>query len=662
MNFTRINSIVLLALFFSITLHSFSQTEEIQMPYLKGKLYGFANSKGQITIEPKYDYVSLFINGFAQVRLNNKWGVIKQDGTLIIEVMANSIYRFDSNGLAKIKAYDKFGVINQLGEYVVPLEYYGVEIKKNYIQLRNSIGQVALLNLKGKTFLDFKYDQFNFNKNKSITSNVIIVKQENQFGLIQIKKNKVKKKILPQYKSLKLLNNELLIAEKNDKYGLVDYKNNIILPFNYDTFKKEANYLLAEQDLEYKIIIKVIKPDYLYYNRDFDEIKKEYDHQNKIVHYLMTQKEVDRLNSYGVDLNRKPHIKTLYTLINNQGQIIIPSQFGSIYITEHNLIQVRTNQRTLLYNSNGKLISPLEFDKVDDIREDLILVRINTKKDSVDNSFQTNQYREEPIYNKDNTYKFGFIDTTGKIIIPIQYNYAFAFNKNMAPVKLNEKWALINKQGELITTYKYDLLYYAGNNRFAFQIGKRWGLLDLKGQEINPATYYGEQNSRYNKDNFGGYSALIFKNGIAKTSKLLPGFRQARTTVIDTNGVQLFPSKYESIEESEVKDVFKVSLKNHDHDRKSFGLIDKNGNELVPVYQNAIWWFEHENVFCVAKHAFRQEYIYYNSKGEKVESPYIKIEKEELRDYKQLSNGYFQAKYNSKLVYFTPSGIALYEN
>ena len=52
--------------------------------------------------------------------------------------------------------------------------------------------------------------------------------------------------------------------------------------------------------------------------------------------------------------------------------------------------------------------------------------------------------------------KYGFIDKTGKEVIPIKYDNAWNFSEGLASVKLNGKWGFINKIGEEVIPLKYD--------------------------------------------------------------------------------------------------------------------------------------------------------------------------------------------------------------
>ena len=43
--------------------------------------------------------------------------------------------------------------------------------------------------------------------------------------------------------------------------------------------------------------------------------------------------------------------------------------------------------------------------------------------------------------------KYGFIDKTGKEIIPLKYDFANCFSEGLALVRLNNKWFYIDKNG-----------------------------------------------------------------------------------------------------------------------------------------------------------------------------------------------------------------------
>ena len=52
--------------------------------------------------------------------------------------------------------------------------------------------------------------------------------------------------------------------------------------------------------------------------------------------------------------------------------------------------------------------------------------------------------------------KFGFIDKTGKLVIPAQFDDAEPFSKGLAVVKIKGKYGFIDKAGKLVIPAKFD--------------------------------------------------------------------------------------------------------------------------------------------------------------------------------------------------------------
>jgi len=43
--------------------------------------------------------------------------------------------------------------------------------------------------------------------------------------------------------------------------------------------------------------------------------------------------------------------------------------------------------------------------------------------------------------------KYGYVDKTGKEVIPLKYDYADSFREGLARAKLNGKWGYIDRWG-----------------------------------------------------------------------------------------------------------------------------------------------------------------------------------------------------------------------
>lgn len=61
------------------------------------------------------------------------------------------------------------------------------------------------------------------------------------------------------------------------------------------------------------------------------------------------------------------------------------------------------------------------------------------------------------VYILTNTgYKYGFIDKTGKEVVPLKYEAASDLHEGLARVKLNGKCGFIDKTGKVVIPMKYD--------------------------------------------------------------------------------------------------------------------------------------------------------------------------------------------------------------
>ena len=77
-------------------------------------------------MKKKYDFVGIFIDGFAHVQLNNKWGFINKTGEEITEIKYDSIYYFH-NGYAIVVLNGKYGVIDEVGNEIIECIYDNID-------------------------------------------------------------------------------------------------------------------------------------------------------------------------------------------------------------------------------------------------------------------------------------------------------------------------------------------------------------------------------------------------------------------------------------------------------------------------------------------------------------------------------------------------------
>ena len=97
--------------------------------------YGYQAKDKTWVIEPRFDDATRFKNGFAEVTIDGRKGLIDTEGTMILPAEYDDIKKFDKNGLCEIIRKEGktklHGVADQSGRIIVPAECHSIHIPKN---------------------------------------------------------------------------------------------------------------------------------------------------------------------------------------------------------------------------------------------------------------------------------------------------------------------------------------------------------------------------------------------------------------------------------------------------------------------------------------------------------------------------------------------------
>lgn len=116
---------------------------------------------------------------------------------------------------------------------------------------------------------------------------------------------------------------------------------------------------------------------------------------------------------------------------------------------------------------------------------------------------------------------WGFADSSGKVVIPIQYQSVLDFTLGTALVRINNKMGLIRQDGTYLLQPEYDTLENLGYGLYLAQKGNQWGVVsmlpfpDEQGgttQEFFPFVY-----DAVRTDKVDGLDALVLTAGGADT-------------------------------------------------------------------------------------------------------------------------------------------------
>ena len=208
-------------------------------------------------------------------------------------------------------------------------------------------------------------------------------------------------------------------------------------------------------------------------------------------------------------------------------------------------------------DSTGKVIVAFKYEEATDFKEGLAKVKLNGKT--------------------------GFINDCGKEVIPLIYDVCDVFNEELAAVKkTGEGFGFIDKTGNTVIPLKYDVAFPFSEGLAKVTLDRKWGYIDKIGKEIVPLEYDAIRD-------FSEGLAMVCSNGKC-------GF-------VDKTGKEVIPLKYGGAGGFS-EGLAKVSLNGPTNDKisamalyislgqiipgeKPFGYIDINGKEVIPMkYEN----------------------------------------------------------------------------
>ena len=258
-------------------------------------------------------------------------------------------------------------------------------------------------------------------------------------------------------------------------------------------------------------------------------------------------------------------------LIDRKGQMVVEPKFDEIGqffesffggSVSKLVALVKDGDDVGFIHENGKMVN--EYDDIGSLNEEgLALAKKDGKFGFID---QTGKEIIPPVYDEVGSFnqqglalvkkdgKSGFIDQTGKEIIPLTLMIDFF---NMVEVEKDGKWSVIDLMGKevipLIDHYGYLFLLRVNiggkKNHYGRVAGGKWGVIDLTGAEIIPIIYdrvwnFKEQGlAMVKKDGKLGLN-LVKKDGklgLALVEK------DGKLGLIDTTGKEIIPQVYDDI-------------------------------------------------------------------------------------------------------------------
>lgn len=129
--------------------------------------------------------------------------------------------------------------------------------------------------------------------------------------------------------------------------------------------------------------------------------------------------------------------------------------------------------------------------------------------------------------------KYGYMNKSEKLTIPYQYDTAGDFNDGLAVVSRNEKYGVIDKNGKTVVPFKFDWLDDYSEGLAKYRVGDwgdatKFGFIDKSGKVVIQPKWD---------------EAMEFSEGLAAVK--VGGYETGKWGVIDKSGKQIVAPKYD---------------------------------------------------------------------------------------------------------------------
>lgn len=541
--------------------NSYYSSQEREINYnIRGEQLLVLDKQQTFVVPAEYDLAYPSDNGFVIVIKDGKWGIINMQNDIIVKPQYSIIDFFDGSfarvGKSEEESYIyfkddrrnvkniKYGLIDTTGELVLPLEYDGIGVWDNgYYQVSNStVHQILTPSLKVAVDLQNKWG-------KKLDNRYIIVSEDSNnyhehYGLIDFHGNE----IINGFSEIEVLTNGFLkVIYYRSEYGasrigIIDNRGKQI----YCNDKCDDVYLIGNG-------------------------------------YLL----VKGFENIGMDGSGR----YVYNVANLQGKELFNFSLNEIKLLEDGNFSVRGDKGWGFSDRNGKFIASPKYENELEFEKGFAYVSIKGKNETLKINSSGNILVE---------------DEEGSILLPNIYYWGSSFKYGISIVRSIECdcVGVVNVHGEEIIPVIHKSIKLLSDRTILCREDDCYGLYNTKGKCLFP-TIFSEINhvaqnrirvvwsseivKSWDKDKYEmGNSKCKYQSCVTRVNQ--------RAALCDSSGTILndkrylyvckFTGKYAKVYNEINEDNYKTVF-------SQFGVIDLDGNTLVPAEFDRIFLYEH---------------------------------------------------------------------
>lgn len=461
-----------------------------------GEYWGVVDEEGKVRIAFKYrslryednlnDEDNLYV-----CRTDRGYGLVSTSSGEILPTIYSDLTYVDGERWS-VRRNGKMGIV-KVGEAnesfcvetIIPCEYDQVQAGDEYYYVVTNGSLHGLLDWEGKTVIACVYDDVDLNKYVGFCS----VKRNGLKGLM----SKTGEELIPcAFDDFGVINKHFFWTRKDNTYGIYSSEGEKVQPCKFSSF-----FIYEEKK-------KVSLSDFAKLDR-----RKHPDL------YAVVSGKVGTLDSE----NFTTKLPCAYDYLSD---FATRMKITNGVLTEQRLAVCRLNGKYGIVNSEGKQIQPMGFDELrNDVSDPLskelpdmgsardLHVRIGDKwgvltaygEQLAEVKFDSVGVFHDGLAVVKAAERYGYIDRSGAIVIPIQWMTAYDFSEGLAALRVDKKhFQFINTAGTVvIKSKKYDSVGRFRNGICRVVKGGKVKWIDTKGKELKD-----ESNSTKEEDEGSG--------------------------------------------------------------------------------------------------------------------------------------------------------------
>jgi hypothetical protein len=296
--------------------------------------------------------------------------------------------------------------------------------------------------------------------------------------------------------------------------------------------------------------------------------------------------------------------------IDKTGKVVIPLEYDNATTFSEGLAAVEKDGKQYLIDKSGKIVVALDkhYDDIGLFSDGMARVQMENRPNRVGSDYgfiDTTGKEVIPLgkYELVGWYfsegltevgefggkfnQYGFMDKTGTVVIPMDYANVSPFDNGLAIVRPADTllYGVIDRNCKIIIPFEYDYALPFSGNLFSARKDNKWGVIDLNGKTVIPFEYdsigiLSEGLASFNKDGKQGYmdktgNVIISLSGNYERAmfagEALSPFRDGFAVVYSQVRVS-----------SSIMDMATYA---------KWGVIDKTGREVIPLEYDYISYF-----------------------------------------------------------------------